>query len=145
MTPCNSPLDGDTAAGGLFPLRSDRYCVVCSGACADSIQTALVFLPWKPMTQDERDTVKMVYREYAAAKEALAALETSLTEIAATSSITTDEGYLMYSPSGLRLHATDFVSEQVARYHTAKQYKEVLRKRLIELGEPDPSSNSGVC
>jgi hypothetical protein len=102
------------------------------------IQTALVFLPWKPMTQDKQDTVRRVYREYSGAKEALAALETSLSEIALTSSITTHEGYLMYSPSGFRLHATDYVREQVARYHTAKQRKEVLRKRLIELGEPDP-------
>jgi hypothetical protein len=90
------------------------------------------------MTQDEHDTVGRVYREYSGAKEALAALETSLSEIASTSSITTDEGYLMYSLSGFRLHATDYVREQVARYHAAKQHKEDLRKRLIDLGEPDP-------
>jgi hypothetical protein len=90
------------------------------------------------MTQDKQDTVRRVYREYSGAKEALAALETTLSEIASTSSITTHEGYLMYSLSGFRLHATDYVREQVARYHTAKQRKEVLRKRLIDLGEPDP-------
>jgi hypothetical protein len=90
------------------------------------------------MKQDEQDAVKTVYREYRGAKEALAALEVSLSEIAATSSITTDEGYLMYSLSGFRLRDTDYVREQVARYHAAKQHKEALRKRLIDLGEPDP-------
>jgi hypothetical protein len=90
------------------------------------------------MTRDEQDTIERLYREYWGAKGTLAALETSLSEIAATSSITTDEGYLMYSLSGFRLHGTDYVKEQVARYHAAKQHKEALRKRLIDLGEPDP-------
>jgi hypothetical protein len=90
------------------------------------------------MTQDKQDTVGRLYREYWGAKEALDALESSLSEIAATSSITTDEGYLMYSLSGVRLHNTDFVKEQVARYQAAKQHKNALRKRLIDLGQPDP-------
>ena len=90
------------------------------------------------MTQDEQDIVERVYREYSDAKEALSALEAALSEIAANSSTTTDEGYLMYSLSGLRLHRKDYVKEQVARYRAAKQHKEALRKRLIDLGEPDP-------
>jgi hypothetical protein len=91
------------------------------------------------MTQNEQDTVvEKVYRDYWGAKEALAALEGSLAEIAATSSITSDEGYLMFSPSGVRLLDTDYVREQLAQYHAAKQNKETLRKRLIDLGEPDP-------
>jgi hypothetical protein len=109
-----------------------------SAARECGIQAALVFLPWKAMTQDEQDTVDTVYTEYLGAKKALAALEASLSQIAATSSITTDEGYLMYSLSGFRLRDTDYVTEQVARYHAAKQHKEALRKRLIDLGEPDP-------
>jgi hypothetical protein len=91
------------------------------------------------MTQDERNTVvERAYREYWDAKEALAALEASCSEIATTSSITTEEGYLMFSPSGLRLLGTDYVKELVAQYHAAKEHKEALRKGLIELGEPDP-------
>jgi hypothetical protein len=91
------------------------------------------------MTQDDQDTVvKRVYGEYWGAKRALVALERSLAEIAATSSITTKEGYLMNSPSGLRLLETDHVKEQVAQYHAERQHKEALRKRLIDLGEPDP-------
>jgi hypothetical protein len=91
------------------------------------------------MTQDEEDTVvERAYREYWSANKALAALEASCTEIATTSSITTEEGYLMYSPSGFRLRNTDYVSEQIALYQAAKQHKEALRKRLIDLGEPDP-------
>jgi hypothetical protein len=91
------------------------------------------------MTQNEQDTVvEKVYRDYWVAKEALAALEASLAEIAATSSITSDEGYLMFSPSGVRLLDTDYVVEQVAQYHAAKNHKEAHRKRLIDLGEPDP-------
>ena len=91
------------------------------------------------MTQDERNTVvERAYREYWDAKEALAALEASCSEIATTSSITTEEGYLMYSPSGLRLLDTDHVREQVSQYHSKKQHKEALRKTLIDLGEPDP-------
>jgi hypothetical protein len=91
------------------------------------------------MTQDEQDSVaKRLYREYWDAKNALVALEKSLAEIAATSSITTEEGYLMYSTSGLRLVDTDHVREQVDQYHAEKQHKETLRKRLIDLGELDP-------
>jgi hypothetical protein len=91
------------------------------------------------MVQDEHDTlVERAYREYGNAKGILAALEASCAEIATTSSVTTKDGYLMYSPSGLRVFDTDYVREQVAQYHAAKQNKEALRKRLIELGEPDP-------
>ncbi len=91
------------------------------------------------MKQDPQEpVVETVYREYWAAKEALAAMEACLEEIAATSSITTDEGYFMYSLSGFRLHKTDYVQERVAQYHAARRQKEALRKRLIDLGEPDP-------
>ena len=112
--------------------------VWCALGPASGHSNGLSVSAWKPMTQDEPDKVGRVYREYWAAKEALAALETSLSEIAATSSITTDEGYLMYSLSGFRLHKTDYVRDQVAQYRTARQHKETLRKRLIDLGEPDP-------
>ena len=44
----------------------------------------------------------------------------------------------MYSLSGVRLLDTDYVRAQVAQYHAARRNKEALRKRLIELGEPDP-------
>jgi hypothetical protein len=91
------------------------------------------------MTRDERDPViEKVYREYWAAKEALAALETSLEEIAGMSSIKTDEGYFMYSLSGFRLLETNYVPKRVAQYHVAKRAKEALRRSLIDLGEPDP-------
>jgi hypothetical protein len=91
------------------------------------------------MTPDERDTaVEKLYREYRGAMESLAGLQASLEEITATSSITTEEGYLMYSSSGLRLLDTDYVREQVSQYHSKKQHKEALRKTLIDLGEPDP-------
>ena len=91
------------------------------------------------MTRHEQDAVvDKVYREYWCARDALAVLEAALAQITATSSITTEEGYLMYSPSGLRLLDTDYVSEQVAQYHAEKQHKEGLRQRLIDLGEPDP-------
>jgi hypothetical protein len=91
------------------------------------------------MTKDEQDkVVEKVYRDYWGAKETLAALEASLAEIAETSSITSDEGYLMFSRSGVRLLDTNYVREQLTQYHAAKQSNEALRKRLIELGEPDP-------
>jgi hypothetical protein len=91
------------------------------------------------MTKDERGTiVERAYREYWSAKKTLAALEASCAEISTTSSMTTEEGYLMYSPSGLRLLDTDYVREQVAQYHAAKQHNEATRKQLIALGEPDP-------
>ena len=91
------------------------------------------------MTPYEQDTpIERVYREYRGAKKSLAALQTSLEEIVETHSITTDEGYVMYSPSGRRLLDTNYVRDQVAQYQAAKQHKEDLRKRLIDLGEPDP-------
>jgi hypothetical protein len=91
------------------------------------------------MCQDDRDAVvQRLHREHGEAKETLAALQASLVEITATSSITTDEGYLMYSLSGLRLLDTDYVREKVAQYHSAKERKDALKKRLMELGEFDP-------
>jgi hypothetical protein len=91
------------------------------------------------MSQEDRDAVvKRVYREFRDAKEALHALEIACMEISESSSITTDEGYLILSPSGIRLLDTDYVRDLVAKYHAAKRNKEALRKRLIELGEPDP-------
>jgi hypothetical protein len=90
------------------------------------------------MTKEQDTVVERAYREYRSAKEALAAQEASCKEIATTSSITSELGYLMYSLSGLRLLATDYVKEQVAKYQAAKERKEALRKRLIDLGEPDP-------
>jgi hypothetical protein len=91
------------------------------------------------MTQEERDAVvKKLYREYWDANEALAVLEASCVEITGSSSITTWEGFLVFSHSGLRLFETDYVREVVAKYHAAKEHKEALRKRLIELGQPDP-------
>ena len=46
----------------------------------------------------------------------------------------------MYSVAGLRLLDTNYVPEQVAQYRAARERKEALRKRLIELGDPDPGS-----
>jgi hypothetical protein len=91
------------------------------------------------MTQDGQDaTVERAYREYRRAKHALAELEISCVEISTTSSITSKDGYLMYSPSDSRLLSTDYVKEQVALYRAAEQKKEELRQHLIDLGEPDP-------
>jgi hypothetical protein len=91
------------------------------------------------MWQDDRDAiVQRLYKDFWAAKEALAVLQSSLIDITATSSITTEEGYLMYSLSGLRLLDTDYVREQVAQYHAAREHKNALRKRLMDLGQPDP-------
>jgi hypothetical protein len=91
------------------------------------------------MMGDERDAVvKRVLREYWGTKEALAALEASLEEIATSSSMTTEDGYLMYSPLGVRLLDTGYVREQVRRYHAEKEHMETIRKRLIDLGELDP-------
>jgi hypothetical protein len=91
------------------------------------------------MIQDAQNTVvESAYREWRGAKEDLAALRASLIEITATSSVTTDEGDLIYSVSGLRLLDTDHARGQVARYQAARQYREALRKRLMDLGEPDP-------
>ena len=98
--------------------------------------------PWeqsRPMWQDDRDAiVQSLYKEFWDAKEALAVLQSSLIDITATSSITTEEGYLMYSLSGLRLLDTDYVREQVAQYQAAREHKNALRTRLMELGQPDP-------
>jgi hypothetical protein len=91
------------------------------------------------MTPYERDTpIERVYRKYRVAKKSLADLQASLEEIVETHSITTDEGYVMYSPLGRRLLDTNYVRDQVAQYQATKQHKEALRKRLIDLGEPDP-------
>jgi hypothetical protein len=91
------------------------------------------------MWQEDRDAVlTRAYRDFWDAKEALDVLEAACVEISKSSSITTEEGYLMLSPSGVRLLDTDYVREQVTQYHAARRNKEALRKRLIELGEPDP-------
>jgi hypothetical protein len=100
---------------------------------------ASVFSARWTMIQDAQATVVgSAYREYWSAKEALAALQASFIETIATSSITTDEGYLMYSLSGLRLLDTNYAREQVAQFHAARQNRDALRKRLMDLGEPDP-------
>lgn len=92
-----------------------------------------------PMIQDAQNAVLgSAYKEFWGAKEDLATLQASLIEITATSSITTDEGYLMYSLSGLRLLDTDYARDQAAQYHAARQHRDALRKRLMDLGEPDP-------
>ena len=88
--------------------------------------------------EDWDEVVRRAYREFRDAKQTLAALQASLAEIIAKDSITTDEGYLMYSLAGHRLLDTDYVREQVAQYRAARDRKEALRRRLIELGEPDP-------
>jgi hypothetical protein len=93
------------------------------------------------MIPDERKTiVGNAYLEYWAAKQAMAALEASCEAIATTSSLTTADGYWMYSHAVARLYDTDYVKEQVAQYHVAQRHKEALRRRLIELGEPDPET-----
>lgn len=97
-----------------------------------------MFLRCWHMTQGRDTLVERAYREYWSAKEALAALEASCKEIATTSSITTEAGYLMCSPSGLRLFETDYVKQQVVKYRAAKKRSEALRKRLMDLGESDP-------
>jgi hypothetical protein len=91
------------------------------------------------MFQKNRDEViKRAYGDFWKAKEALAALDATIEELSKSSSITTDEGYLMLAPSGVRLLNTDYPSEVAAQYRAAKRNKEALRKRLMDLGEPDP-------
>jgi hypothetical protein len=91
------------------------------------------------MSQEDRGSVvKRAYREFWDAKEALNSLAAVCVEISESPSITTDEGYLMLTPSDVRLLDTEYVREVVARYHAARQHKDALRKRLMDLGEPDP-------
>jgi hypothetical protein len=91
------------------------------------------------MCHDDRDEViKRAYKEFWDAKEALDALEAACVEISASSSITTEEGYLMLASSGVRLLDTEHVRKVVEQYHAARQHKDTLRKRLADLGEPDP-------
>jgi hypothetical protein len=91
------------------------------------------------MSQEDRGAaVERAYREFWDAKEALDSLGDVCTEISESSSITTDEGYLMLTPSGVHLLDTEYVREVVARYHAARQHKNALRKHLMDLGEPDP-------
>jgi hypothetical protein len=59
-------------------------------------------------------------------------------EISESSSITTEEGFLILAPSGVRLLDTDYVRIVVSQYQAARQRKDALRKRLMSLGEPDP-------
>jgi len=95
------------------------------------------------MGKKERDdVVRKASREFWDAKEALGVLEAAIEELSKSSSITTDEGYLMLSPSGIRLLDTYYAIEVVAQYRAAKQMKERLRKHIIELGEPDPDPPS---
>jgi len=101
--------------------------------------------PWNSgviMCQDDRHgVVQRLRSQYQEAKETLAALLASIVEIAQSSSITIKEGCLMYSVAGLRLLDTNYVPEQVAQYRAARERKEALRKRLMDLGEPDPNSS----
>jgi hypothetical protein len=81
------------------------------------------------MIQDAQNAVVgSAYREYWGVKEDLAALQAALIEIAATSPITTDEGYLMYSLSGLRSLDTNCARQQVAQYHAARQHRDALKE-----------------
>jgi hypothetical protein len=43
----------------------------------------------------------------------------------------------MYAPTGPRLLDTNYPTTQVTQYRAARERKEVLRKRLMELGDPD--------
>lgn len=99
------------------------------------------------MRRDDRDAVvQKLRREYWEIKASLAALEASCAEIVGTSSISTAEGYLMLTSSGLRLLDADYVKDVVAQYHAAKERKEFLMERLIQLGEPDPDWHFlGAC
>jgi hypothetical protein len=91
------------------------------------------------MSQDDRDAVlKRMYREYWDAKKALDALEAACVEISKSSGIKTEEGFLMLAPSGVRLLDSEYVPKVVAQYRAARQHKDTLRKRLMDLGEPDP-------
>jgi hypothetical protein len=91
------------------------------------------------MFKKKRDeVVKAAYREFWEAKGALAALEAAIEELSKSSSITTDQGFLLFAPSGVRLLNTDHAIEVVAQYRAAKRKEEALRKRIIDLGEPDP-------
>ena len=88
--------------------------------------------------EDRNEVVKRAYGEFWKAKEALAALDATIEELSKSPSITTDEGYLMLAPSGVRLFNTDYPREVATQYRAAKRRKETLRKRLVDLGEPDP-------
>jgi hypothetical protein len=90
------------------------------------------------MTQEQDTVVERAYREFWDAKEALQALEAACVEISESSSITTEEGYFMLAPSGFRLLDTEYVRKVVAEYRAARQHVGALRKRLMDLGEPDP-------
>ena len=46
----------------------------------------------------------------------------------------------MYSAAGLRLVGTNYVKEQVDQYRAARERLEALRKRFMELGDPEPGS-----
>src|SRR5580658_146464 len=90
------------------------------------------------MWQDDRHAVvRRLRSQYKEATETLAALEASIVEISQSCSITTKEGFLMYAPTGPRLLDTNYPTTQVTQYRAARERKEVLRKRLMELGDPD--------
>jgi hypothetical protein len=90
------------------------------------------------MTREHDGVIKKTYKEFCEAKEALHALEAACVEISESSSITTEEGYLILAPSGVRLLDTEYVREVVAGYRAARQLKDTLSKRLMDLGEPHP-------
>jgi hypothetical protein len=93
------------------------------------------------MTQEQDTLVRRAYGEFWDAKEALDALEAACVEISESSSITTEEGCLILTASGVRLLDTEYIRDVVAKYKAARQHKDALRKRLMDLGEPDPGSN----
>jgi hypothetical protein len=90
------------------------------------------------MTQEQDALVERVYREFWDAKEALDALEAACMEISGSSSITTEEGCLILAPSGVRLLDPGYFRDIVTKYRAARQHKDALKKRLMDLGEPDP-------
>ena len=88
------------------------------------------------MGQEDRNAVvQRLRREYREAKALLATLEAACVEISKSPAITTEKGYLMSTPTGRRLHDADYVKQVVARYRAARERKETLRKRLLDLGE----------
>jgi hypothetical protein len=49
----------------------------------------------------------------------------------------------MYSRTGPRLLDTNYAREQVTQYRAAREREEVLRKRLMELADPDHAGSWG--
>jgi hypothetical protein len=63
------------------------------------------------MLQDRDAIVKRAYKEFWDAKEALDAPEAACVEISTSSLITTEEGYFILAPSGVRMLNTEYVRE----------------------------------